>query len=87
MIFLSSVLHSRPLISIRIDLTISSSPPQPRSADRSAMFSSIENRVPFLSPKLSDFVFSLPEHFLSHQSGASKQLMRDSCWYRSTSYP
>ena len=71
--------HSRPLMDqLRIDLTISSSPPQLRSADRSAMFSSIENRVPFLSPKLSDFVFSLPEHFLSHQSGASKQLMRDS---------
>lgn len=75
----SSASSDRDLINqLRIDLTVASCPPQLRSADRSAMFSSIENRVPFLSNTLSDFIFTLPERFIAPISGASKQLMRDS---------
>ena len=47
-----------------------------RYADRNAMASSVENRVPFLSPRLVEFVLGLPEeHFIS-KDGTGKKLLR-----------
>ena len=47
-----------------------------RHGDRNAMASSIENRVPFLTPALAEFVYSLPEDYLIGQDGVTKKLLR-----------
>jgi asparagine synthase (glutamine-hydrolysing) len=47
-----------------------------RFGDRNAMAFSIENRVPFLTTKLADFLLSLPEEYLISQSGESKHIFR-----------
>ena len=47
-----------------------------RFADRNAMAFSVENRVPFLNPRLVEFVLGLPEeHFIS-EDGTGKKLLR-----------
>jgi asparagine synthase (glutamine-hydrolysing) len=47
-----------------------------RFADRNAMAFSVENRVPFLNPRVVEFVLGLPEeHFIS-ADGTGKQLLR-----------
>ena len=48
-----------------------------RHADRNSMRWSIESRVPFLNPKLSEFVLSLPEHYLISNSGETKSVFRE----------
>lgn len=49
-----------------------------RHADRNSMISSIENRVPFLSIPLVDFLLSLPETFFYSDYGLTKNIFRDS---------
>lgn len=57
---------------------LSSCPYQLRSADRSSMASSIENRVPFLTPTVTDTVFSLGTSQLYDISAITKPLLRAS---------
>jgi len=49
-----------------------------RHADRNSMRFSIESRVPFLTPNLAEFVFSLPEEYLVSHKGETKSLFRAS---------
>jgi len=48
-----------------------------RYADRNSMAHSVEVRLPFLSHKLVEFAFSLPEEFLIH-NGWTKYVLRKS---------
>ncbi len=48
-----------------------------RYADRSAMAASVENRLPFLSPRVVEFVLGLPEALLIAPDGTGKQLLRE----------
>lgn len=48
-----------------------------RFGDRNAMSFSIENRVPFLTIRLAEFLLSLPEEYLISQSGEGKYIFRD----------
>ena len=47
-----------------------------RYEDRNSMAHSIESRVPFLTPALVNFVFSLPEEFIIARDGTSKAIFR-----------
>ena len=47
-----------------------------RYEDRNSMAHSIESRVPFLTPALVNFVFSLPEEFIINSDGTSKAIFR-----------
>jgi asparagine synthase (glutamine-hydrolysing) len=47
-----------------------------RYGDRNAMAFSIENRVPFLTVPLAEFLFSLPENYLIDVQGATKSVFR-----------
>jgi asparagine synthase (glutamine-hydrolysing) len=47
-----------------------------RWGDRNSMALSIENRVPFLTPRLAEFVFALPEEYLIANNGTSKSVFR-----------
>jgi asparagine synthase (glutamine-hydrolysing) len=47
-----------------------------RHADRNSMRFSIESRVPFLTPELAEFLFSLPEEYLISSSGETKSVFR-----------
>ena len=47
-----------------------------RYEDRNSMAHSIESRVPFLTPQLASFIFSLPESFLVSDDGTSKFVFR-----------
>jgi asparagine synthase (glutamine-hydrolysing) len=49
-----------------------------RYGDRNAMRFSIENRVPFLTIELAEFMFSLPENYLVSTKGETKSVFRDS---------
>jgi asparagine synthase (glutamine-hydrolysing) len=40
------------------------------------MSHSIENRVPFLTRSLVEFIFTLPEHFLISDDGTNKSILR-----------
>lgn len=59
------------------ELTRASCPPQLKGADRSAMWQSIENRVPFLSPAFVQCALSMPEDFLVSKQGQTKHLFRE----------
>ncbi|CAN5171824.1 asparagine synthase (glutamine-hydrolyzing) [soil metagenome] len=48
-----------------------------RYADRNAMAVSVENRVPFLTPDIARFAFSLPSDFLIDGNGVTKSLLRE----------
>ena len=48
-----------------------------RVSDRNAMTFSVENRLPFLTRKLAQFAFSLPDHALVDDYGQGKALLRD----------
>lgn len=48
-----------------------------RHGDRNSMANSVENRVPFLTQQIADFVLSLPEDFLISKDGVTKGLLRD----------
>jgi len=47
-----------------------------RFQDRNAMASSVENRVPFLTPALAELAFSLPEEYLLTSDGSRKAVFR-----------
>jgi asparagine synthase (glutamine-hydrolysing) len=47
-----------------------------RYEDRNAMAHSIESRVPFLTPDLVNFLFSLPEEYIIDNSGITKAVFR-----------
>jgi asparagine synthase (glutamine-hydrolysing) len=47
-----------------------------RHADRNSMRFSIESRVPFLTPQLATFLFSLPEDYLVSPDGRTKHIFR-----------
>jgi len=47
-----------------------------RYEDRNSMAHSIESRVPFLTPDIVSFLFSLPEEYLLSQQGVSKAVFR-----------
>jgi asparagine synthase (glutamine-hydrolysing) len=47
-----------------------------RYGDRNAMRFSIENRVPFLSIKLAEYVLGLPEEYLISRNGETKSVFR-----------
>jgi asparagine synthase (glutamine-hydrolysing) len=57
--------------------TESSLPMLLRYEDRNSMAFSIESRVPFLTPPLTDFIFSLPEEYVISPEGTTKALFRD----------
>ncbi|AFY41482.1 asparagine synthase (glutamine-hydrolyzing) [Nostoc sp. PCC 7107] len=48
-----------------------------RYEDRNSMAHSIESRVPFLTPAIVNFVFSLPEEFIIANDGTSKAIFRE----------
>lgn len=47
-----------------------------RFEDRNSMASSIESRVPFLTPALAEFVWRLPEEYILGADGTSKNVFR-----------
>ena len=47
-----------------------------RQGDRNAMRFSVENRVPFLTRDLADFLLSLPEEYLISPQGQTKHILR-----------
>lgn len=47
-----------------------------RYEDRNSMAHSIESRVPFLTTKIANFVFSLPEEYIIDANGQSKAVFR-----------
>ncbi|MDB6097042.1 MAG: hypothetical protein JWM09_1320 [Francisellaceae bacterium] len=49
-----------------------------RIADRNSMAFSIESRLPFLTPQLAQFVFSLPENYIIDNKARTKAIFRDS---------
>jgi asparagine synthase (glutamine-hydrolysing) len=49
-----------------------------RYGDRNAMFFSIENRVPFLTIPMAEFILSLPEEYLISNNGETKCIFRES---------
>lgn len=61
---------------LRAELTNLKLPALLRHGDRNSMHFSVESRVPFLSKKLAEYVFSLPESYISANDGSSKSLLR-----------
>jgi asparagine synthase (glutamine-hydrolysing) len=57
-------------------LTETSLPQLLHYEDRNSMSYSIESRVPFLTPELASFVFSLPEEYLLPSNGTTKAVFR-----------
>jgi asparagine synthase (glutamine-hydrolysing) len=53
-------------------------PMQLRYGDRNAMAFSVENRVPFLTPQIVEFVLRLPEEYLISTDGTRKHVLRAS---------
>ena len=58
-------------------LTESSLPQLLRYADRNAMASSVESRLPFLTTDLVDYVLSLPADYIFNTNGTSKFIFRE----------
>jgi asparagine synthase (glutamine-hydrolysing) len=48
-----------------------------RHGDRNSMANSVENRVPFLTLQISEYILSLPEDYLVSNNGITKGLLRD----------
>ena len=61
---------------LKDDLTVFMIPGLLRFADRNAMAHSVENRVPFLTPQLAQFLMSLPEDYLVSDEGRTKSIFR-----------
>lgn len=49
-----------------------------RVADRNSMAFSVESRLPFLTPTMANFIFSLPEKYIVNQRAYTKSVFRDS---------
>lgn len=62
--------------SLRDSLECSSIPMLLRWQDRNSMAHSVESRVPFLNPKLAEFLFTLPDHYLIAKDGTTKSILR-----------
>lgn len=58
------------------DFTLTSLPGLLRYEDRDSMHFSIESRVPFLTPNLARFTFSLPEEYIIAPDGLTKRVLR-----------
>jgi asparagine synthase (glutamine-hydrolysing) len=58
------------------ELTSTSLPHLLRYEDRNSMAFSIESRVPFLTPQLVNFLFSLPEQYIISPEGVPKSVFR-----------
>ena len=58
------------------DLFYTSIPSLLRYGDRHSMSYSIENRVPFLTPELVSFLFSLPEAYIVSNEAVTKNIFR-----------
>lgn len=58
-------------------LHTSSLPMLLRYEDRNSMAHSVESRVPFLTPKLAEFLLSLPEEYLISKEGMTKHIFRE----------
>jgi asparagine synthase (glutamine-hydrolysing) len=69
--------HSPLAAALRDSVMGSSLPMLLRYADRNAMASSIENRVPYLTPDIMDFAFGLPDDILIAPDGTLKNVLRD----------
>jgi asparagine synthase (glutamine-hydrolysing) len=70
-------LKNRVLIEALIDAsTRKGLPALLRHADRNSMRFSVESRVPFLTPDIANFLFSLPEEFLISKDGETKSIFR-----------
>lgn len=61
---------------LRHALTCGGLQPLLRHVDRNAMRFSLENRVPFLTHDMAEFLLSLPEHYLLSSNGATKSIFR-----------
>jgi asparagine synthase (glutamine-hydrolysing) len=57
-------------------LSRTQNPMQLRYGDRNAMAFGVENRVPFLTPQIVEFIFRLPEEHLIGADGARKHVLR-----------
>jgi asparagine synthase (glutamine-hydrolysing) len=62
---------------LKYELTTTSLPSLLRYEDQNSMAHSIESRVPFLTPALVDFAYSLPEDFIISEDGRRKRILRD----------
>lgn len=62
---------------LKVTFTKTSLPALLRYEDRNSMWHSIESRVPFLTPQLVRFVFSLPEEYLLSSQGITKAVFRE----------
>ncbi len=62
---------------LAVDMFRDTLPPQLLSSDQISMFFSIENRAPFLSHKIYNFINSLPDEYLI-KDGYGKSILRDS---------
>ena len=61
---------------LRRTLAATSLPQLLRYEDRNSMASSIESRVPFLTPQLAEFILRLPEEYILGRDGTSKNVFR-----------
>ena len=57
-------------------LMVDSLPMLLRWQDRNSMAHSVESRVPFLTPKLAEYLFTLPEEYLISHDGTRKSILR-----------
>lgn len=62
---------------LRQTLEVTSVPGLLRYEDRNSMVHSIESRVPFLTPQLANYLYSLPAHHLIDRDGQSKAVFRE----------
>jgi asparagine synthase (glutamine-hydrolysing) len=58
-------------------LSRTQNPMQLRFGDRNAMAFGVENRVPFLTPQIVEFMFRLPEEHLIDADGTRKHVLRE----------
>jgi asparagine synthase (glutamine-hydrolysing) len=58
-------------------LSRTQNPMQLRFGDRNAMAFGVENRVPFLTPQIVEFMFRLPEEHLISPDGTRKHVLRE----------
>jgi asparagine synthase (glutamine-hydrolysing) len=61
---------------LRQTVAVTSLPQLLRYEDRNSMASSIESRLPFLTPDLADFLLRLPEDYLLGRDGTTKSVFR-----------
>ncbi len=70
--------HDMLMDHLREEFEVARLPMLLRYEDRNSMVHSIESRVPFLTPDLVRYIFSLPDNFLIDDNGQSKAVFRRS---------